>query len=115
MESELLIESRRLERFIVNVKVFNVDDDEVFGYSANMHTEGLMIRCMRNIPIDQEFNIRIEHMQYGDEYIKIPLKVKCLWCFPDGKSDFFKAGFTILDPTPSQRRGITNLIEELMM
>jgi hypothetical protein len=115
MESEVLIESRRLERFIINVKIIDADDESVLGYSANMHTEGLMIRSMRKIPSDKIINIRVEHMQFDDEFISIPLKVQSIWCYPDRKTDFFKVGFFIVDPTPSQRRAITGLIEELML
>ena len=115
MDTEELIESRRFERLIINVKIIEVSTETTLGYSANMHTEGLMIRSLMDIPIDKEFNVRIEHMQFDDEYVKIPLEIKCRWCSPDKNSDFFKAGFQIIDPTPSQRRGITGLIEELMM
>ena len=107
-------DKRRQKRFIVNVKVFNEDDDELLGYSANMHTRGMMISSTDEIPLLKEFRVRIEHMRMADdEFVQIPLRIRSLWCVPGKNPDFYNTGFLILDPTPETDGAIMQLIDEL--
>ena len=107
-------EKRRQKRFIVNVKVFDLDTGDVLGYSANMHTRGMMIASTEPIPLLKEFKIRIEHLRMSDdELIEIPLRIRSLWGAPGKNPDFHNTGFLILDPTPETDEAIMQLIEEL--
>ena len=108
------VEKRILERFIVNVKVFNSDTGDLLGYSANMHTMGMKLTSPEEIPLDTEFNVKIEHIRFeDDEFVEIPLRIRSLWGATGKNTDFFETGFRIIDPTPESDRAITGLIEEL--
>lgn len=115
MTAEVIIENRRLERFIVNVKVYKLDTGNVLGYTANMHTEGMMIKSADPIPLNEELDIKLEHLQFNDELIELPMRVIALWSSHDEDSDFIFTGFKIVDPTPTQRKTISNIIEELVI
>ena len=107
-------EKRRQKRFIVNVKVIDLDSGDVLGYSANMHTRGMMISSTETIPLLKEFNVKIEHLRMSDdELIEIPLRVRSLWTGPGKHPDFQNTGFLILDPTSETDEAIMQLIEDL--
>lgn len=114
MSTNQVNEKRRQKRFIVNVKVFNLDDGELLGYSANMHTRGMMVSSTSEIPLLKEFKVKIEHIRMADdELIRIPLRVRSLWGAPSNNPDFYHTGFLILEPTPETDAAIMRLIEEL--
>lgn len=113
MEAEILIENRKLNRFIVNVKVYDMDTGDVMGYSANMHTRGMMLSTSTELPVDKEYNIKLEYMQLDEEMVEIPLRVRTIWCNAGNNPDFCYTGLLIIDSTPEQRSAIEELIEEL--
>ena len=107
-------EKRRQKRFIVNVKVFDLETGDVLGYSANMHTRGMMISSTEPIPLLKEFRVKIEHLRMDDdELVEISLRVRSLWNGPGKHPDFHNTGFLILDPTPESDEAIIQLIDEL--
>lgn len=107
-------EKRRQKRFIVNVKVFDLETGDVLGYSANMHTRGMMISSTEPIPLLKEFKVRVEYLRMtDDELIEIPLHIRSLWNGPGLHPDFHNTGFLILDPTSESDAAIMGLIEEL--
>ena len=107
-------EKRRQKRFVVNVKIFDQDNGELLGYSANMHTRGMMVSSTDEIPLLKEFRIRIEHFRMADDkLLQIPLRIRSLWGGPSENPDFFHTGFLILDPDPETDDAIMQLIEEL--
>ena len=107
-------EKRRQKRFIVNVKIFDQDTGELLGYSANMHTRGMMISSIEEIPLLKEFNVNIEHIRMADdELVQIPVRIRSLWAGPSNNPDFYNTGFLILDPTPETNHAILQLIDEL--
>ena len=114
MTSSEIDDKRRLKRFIVNVKVFNTDTGDLLGYSANMHNMGMKLTSTEEIPMDTEFNVKIEHIRFDDdEFVEIPLRIRSLWGNPGKNPDFYDTGFQIVNPTPDSDRAIAALIEEL--
>lgn len=107
-------EKRRQKRFIVNVKIIDLDAGEVLGYSANMHTRGMMISSSEPIPLLKVYNVRIEHLRMSDdELVEIPLRIRSLWGGPGKHPDYHITGFLILDPTTESDEAIMQLVEEL--
>lgn len=107
-------EKRRQKRFVVNVKVFNMDSGDLLGYSANMHTRGMMISSTEKIPLLLEFNVKVEHIRIADdELFQLPLRIRSLWNGPSKNPDFYNTGFLILDPTPETDHAIMQLVDEL--
>lgn len=113
MEAELLIEKRRLKRFIVNVKILDRETEQCIGYSANMHTEGMLITSPEQLPLNKLLKIKLVHIQCDDEVIEIPLDVTGLWSKPGNNPDFYSAGFKIIGPSPEQIQAINAVIEDL--
>ena len=107
-------DKRRRKRFIVNVKVFNMDGGDLLGYSANMHTRGMMISSTEAIPLLKEFKVIIEHLRMADDVlVQIPVRIRSLWGGPSNNPDFYNTGFLILDPAPETDHAIMQLIDEL--
>lgn len=107
-------DKRRQKRFIVNVKVFIHDNGEFLGYSANMHTRGIMLSSTEEIPLLKEFRVNIEHIRMEDDkLVQIPLRIRSLWGGPSQNPDFYHTGFLILDPTKESEDAIMQLIDEL--
>jgi len=52
-----LAEKRRLKRFSVRLKVYSQLDDELVGYSENLHTDGMMIISKQPIQNNQEIKL----------------------------------------------------------
>jgi len=107
-------EKRRQKRFVVNVKIFNQENGELLGYSANMHTRGMMVSSTEEIPLLKEFRVRIEHIRMADdELVQVHLRIRSLWGGPSENPDFYQTGFLILDPVPETDDAILQLIDEL--
>lgn len=113
MEAELIIEKRRLKRFIVNVKILDQETNECIGYSANMHTEGMMVTSPGKIPLNTPLKIKLVHLQLDDEIIEIPLVIEGLWNMPGKNPDFYNTGFRIVNPDAEQVQAISRVIEDL--
>jgi len=113
MEPELIIEKRKLHRFIVNVKILDDATRECLGYSANMHTEGLLITSTEPLPLHRILKIKLLHLQFDDEEIEIPLDVFGLWSKPGKNPDFYQNGFKIVNPGPEQTQAIEAVIKEM--
>ena len=114
MNPDDIEEKRRLKRFIVNVKVYNSDTGDLLGYSANMHTRGMKLTSTGEIPLNAEFNVKIEHIRFDDdEFVEIPLRIRSLWGGQGKNTDFFDTGFLIIDPTSDSDKAISLLIDEL--
>jgi len=111
--AELIIEKRKLHRFILNVKILDRETGEHLGYSANMHTEGLLITSSEPIPVQQLLKIKLVHMQFDDEEVEIPLDVMGLWSGPGHHPDYYQTGCRIINPGPEQIKAITAVIKEL--
>ena len=52
-----IAEKRWLKRFSAKLKVYSQLNDELLGYSENLHTEGMMIVTKTPMPNNQEINI----------------------------------------------------------
>ncbi len=113
MEAELVIEKRKLKRFIVNVKILDSETDECIGYSANMHTEGMLITSPEQLPLNKLLRVKLVHIQFDDEVIEIPLVVTGLWSKAGNNPDFHNTGFKIVEATQEQIQAINAVIEDL--
>ena len=113
MEAELLIDKRKLKRFIVNVKILDRETNQCLGYSANMHTKGMLITSTDRLPLNKLLKIKLVHIQFDDEVIEIPLNINGLWSKPSNNSDFHNTGFNIVEPTQEQIHAVNSVIEEL--
>ena len=113
MVAEVIIEKRKLRRFIVNVRILYRETGERLGYSANMHTEGLLITSTEPLPLQQLLKIKLVHLQFDDEEVEIPLDVMGLWSGPSKHPDFYQTGCRIINPGPEQVQAIAAVIEEL--
>ena len=106
-------EDREYKRFVINVKVFDQATNECLGYSANMHSCGMMLSSEKLIPDGREFNILIRHLQDDDELIEIRLAARCMWSKSGNNPDFYLAGFQFINPSPKQVLAIDELIWDL--
>jgi len=113
MAAKTLTEDREYKRFIVNVKVFDLVTNECIGYSANMHSEGMMLMSEKQLPAGKKYKLVIRHYQVDDEQIEIPLVARCMWSKAGNNPDFYHAGFKFIDSSPKQILAIDELIWDL--
>ena len=113
MAARTQTEDREFKRFIINVKVFDLETNECMGYSANMHSEGMMVMSEKQLSAGKNYNLIIRHYQEDDEQIEIPLAARCMWSKAGNNPDFFHAGFKFIDPSPKKILAIDELIWDL--
>lgn len=113
MTAKTQFEDREFKRFVINVKVFDQETNECLGYSANMHSEGMMLSSEKLITCGKEYNIMIRHLQDDDDLVEINLDARCLWSKSGNNPDFYMAGFQFIDPSPRQILAIDELIWDL--
>lgn len=106
-------EDREYKRFVINVKVFDQATNECLGYSANMHSDGMMLMSEQQIPVNKDYKLVIRHHQDDDELIEIPLEARCVWSKNSNNPDFYHAGFQFIDINPKQILAIDELIWDL--
>jgi len=108
------IENRKLIRFIVNVKVFDLDTGECLGYSANMHTQGMKLASVeKKLPLSQQYKLKLEYMGVDDELVEIHLLAQSRWSQPGNNPDFCNYGFRFINTTLEQTRELEILIRTL--
>ena len=113
MSLQVLVENRKLKRFIISLKVIEKETGSILGYIANMHSEAMMLSSERRIPVDKEFSITLEYVQDDDELVEIQLIARSVWCNISKNLDYYRTGFRFIDPSPSQVKTIVFLIDEL--
>jgi hypothetical protein len=104
---------RKLKRIIVNAKVLIIDTGDCLGYTANMHTEGVMLSSVDPIPVSMQYNVKFEYLRPDDEIVEIPLTIYSLWAMISNNPDFHHTGFKIMNPVPKQNLAIEKLLSEL--
>jgi hypothetical protein len=113
MGSGLSIDNRRFKRFMVNVKVYDLETDNCMGYTANMHTQGMMLKSFEKIELHKKFSIKLEYIRLDDEVVEIHLTARSLWCKPGTNPDFYNNGFRFTDLSAGTIVKIENLIRML--
>jgi hypothetical protein len=109
----VIIEKRKLIRFIINVRIVDRETEQRLGYSANMHTEGMLITSTQPLPLQQLLQIKLVHIRKDDTLVEIPLDVIGLWSGPSRNPDFLQTGCKFVNPGAEQVRAIESVIREL--
>ena len=113
MREEAAIDDRVYRRFVINVKVFDKNTGECLGYSSNMHTRGMMLMSMEEIPVGLAYEVKLSHLREDDSLVEIDITARCMWCKPGNNPDFFNAGFQFVNPGPKQIHAIDKLISDM--
>ncbi len=110
-----LKEYRKLKRFIIQVQVQILDSEtkSFFGYTENLHMEGMLLTSEQRIPLGKEFHLKLVHIRDNDVRIVIPVRVRCVWNRSNDSLNLYNTGFKFIDLAPQQARDIERLIEEL--
>ncbi len=108
-----LKEYRKLKRIIIQVQVLDSETKSFFGYTENLHREGMLLTSEQKIPLGKEFHLELVYSRDNDEEITIPLRVRCVWNRSSDSHNLYNAGFEFIDLAPQQTRDIERLIDEL--
>lgn len=93
-------------------RVLDRKSAQLLGNVADITGEGIMIISPQPIPVDQDFELRLDLPQhiFGIEYID--LKAHSIWCNPDIDPTLFNTGFQLLDVSPEDAEIIARIIKE---
>ena len=108
------IENRHLDRLILYIKVFDNETNAFLGYTANIHSKGMMLVSETLIPLDKDISIRLEHVKDDFKKIAIPLSARGVWRGDTHVFDVYTTGFRFVDPSHTQIIELDNLFEDLI-
>jgi PilZ domain-containing protein len=107
-------EKRRLKRFSARLKVYSQQNDELMGYSENLHTEGMMIITKEPIPKNQELEIWFGATKEEKRLNRIFVSAYKVWeSFTDNGERFYYSGLHFVAPAEAVLDKIQTLIYEI--
>lgn len=113
MSQHKVAENRKLERLTLYIKVFDNETNSLLGHTANIHTDGMMLVTRRQLALDKDYNLRLEHVRDDFKKISISLFAKGVWNKTSHNSDDYNIGFQFYDLSHSDSIAIVELIDEL--
>ncbi|MBL1141514.1 MAG: PilZ domain-containing protein [Proteobacteria bacterium] len=109
-----LKEKRRLKRFSAQLKVYSQINDELIGYSENLHVEGMMIVTKKPIPKDQEIDIWFGVDKEEKRLNRIFVSAYKVWeSFTDNDERFYYSGLHFIAPSGDTLDKIQTLLYKL--
>lgn len=109
-----LAEKRRLKRFSAKLKVYSQLDDELIGYSENLHTHGMMITTKKPLPKNEEINIWFGATKEEKRLNRIFITAFKVWESISTDGDrFYYSGLHFIDPEEETLDKIQKLIYSL--
>ena len=67
------------------------------GFVADIHSDGIMLRCDCPIETPKTYSLRMElPQQIGSKRTHIDFSAESVWCEKEAEMDFYKAGFRII-------------------
>jgi PilZ domain-containing protein len=107
-------EKRRLKRFSARLKVYSQLNDELIGYSENLHTEGMMIVTRTPMAKGQELQIWFGATKEEKRLKRIFITAYKVWeSFTDNGERFFYYGLHFVAPSVDTQDRIELLLEEI--
>ncbi len=95
------------------LRVLKAEYNQLMGHLVDITTEGMMIISEQSIPLNQNFNLRMEIPTSDDIPQMIALNAESLWTKKDVNPAFHDTGFRLINPSKRAINAITKLIEEL--
>jgi hypothetical protein len=92
-------EKRKLKRgqMTFYLGVYVSESKIPLGFVENIHSEGLMLRSDSPIETGKIYSLRMELPQQMGRKTQIDFSAECLWCKKENDTDFYKAGFRLMD------------------
>ena len=107
-------EKRRLKRFSARLKVYSQLNDELIGYSENLHVEGMMLVTKEPIQKNQELEIWFGATKEEKRLNRIFLSAYKVWeSFTDDDERFYFSGLHFVAPPEETLDKIQTLLYEL--
>lgn len=113
MSLHKVAENRKLQRLTLYLKVFDNETNSLLGHTANIHTDGMMLVTARQLVLDKDYNLRLEHVRDDFKKISISLFAKSVWNKTARNSNDHNVGFQFYDVSHSDSITIVGLIDEL--
>jgi hypothetical protein len=71
--------------------------EQLIGHLVDVSPIGMMIDCKKNIPTNQNYNLRVEFMNNENGKDQIEFVARCRWCHADKIQPYlYNAGFEIV-------------------
>lgn len=107
-------EKRKLKRFSARLKVYSQLDDEIIGYSENLHTEGMMIITQTPIEKNKQLDIWFGATREEKRLRRIFISAYKVWeSFTDNGERFYYSGLHFVPPSESTLDQIQSLIYDI--
>ncbi|MEM7016915.1 MAG: PilZ domain-containing protein [Pseudomonadota bacterium] len=105
-------------QLLLFLPVFDSNSDELFGYVADITTEGLLVLSKKPIDTNQPFDleIRVDDMkeallyQEGETDKDIKFTVQSRWAARDKQQDFYRTGLMFVDLPPQIAVSVRRLV-----
>ena len=109
-----MIDKRKLprKRTTVYFGIYERDTDRFFGCLVDITKEGVMVISETPIEVDTNFHFRMDIPDEIKGASKVEFDAKCAWCELGEKSNFYDAGFEIIDITADNLEILEFLLED---
>lgn len=95
---------------LMYLKAFDISTDKFIGRLIDLTSNGLMILTENPIEINKIYLIKVELPEAIDGKSDITFDAKCMRCENDVNSDYFDAGFQIINLDAEEENMISKLI-----
>lgn len=109
-----MTDKRRLKRrqLIYYLKVVDQNTGQPVGRLVDITVEGMLVVSSQPIPLDREYNLRIDLPEGLGKRPPISLQAKTLWSKPDINPDFVDTGMAFVKIAPLDLQTVLDLIAE---
>jgi hypothetical protein len=107
-------EKRQVERkyLVFYLRVFDCLSAKVLGHVVNISSKGLMLLSDNAIPVNQEYQLKMQLPSEVSDLGEIIFNAVSCWCKQDRNPDFYVAGFKIHDLNESGKNDVLHLIDD---
>ena len=94
-------------------KVLDTDTEEIFGHMNDVSMLGLMLDCLKPIPVNLKFRISLEATPDVSDTEFIDMVVQSIWCRKDPITpNVYNVGFSILEINPHDADVLQRIIDQ---
>ncbi len=108
-------ERRKFERRTLSyyLPIRDSETELLIGHLVDVSPIGMMIDCKKNLPTNQNYNLRLEFMDNEDGKDQIEFVARCRWCRSDQIQPYlYNAGFEIVTISDEDLQTIKNIAEK---
>lgn len=75
-----MLERRIKERLAINLKIIELETNNVLGFTENINSSGMMLMSVKRFSVGETIQVLLEIPKDEEEVDQLSLTAKCQWC-----------------------------------